>query len=88
MAILEEVNAEIEANRNRVYRFWFSAKQKRAREEFKTDDGKNNRKPLFVMIDGKKHEYTECMSGDHLERKSNWDDAVYLGEATWRNVIG
>ena len=82
MTILEEVNAEIEANRNRVYRFWFSAKQKRVRESFEGG------KPLFVGIGGKKHEYTERMSGDHLEKKSNWNDAVYLGETTGRNVIG
>jgi len=85
MAILEEIKAEIEANKDRIYRFWFSAKQKEFSRRCKESEGKQYR-PNRVTIDGKTHEYTECMSGEFLTKKSNFDDAVYLGETSWRNI--
>lgn len=84
MAILDEIKREIEANKNRVYRFWFSAKQKASIQRMKM--GRNPYHPNFVTINGKRHEYTECMSSEHFNEKCNWDDAVYLGETTWRNI--
>lgn len=82
MSIADEVKQTIEAERDRIYRFWFSAKQRECMEQTRETNGRLYHSN-FITIGGKRQEYTECMSGEFLERKSNWDDAVYLGETTF-----
>jgi len=57
-------------------KFWYSQKQKELCQRI---DGSGWR-PYYARIKGVVLEYTEMMAGEVLDKKSNWDDAVYLGE--------
>lgn len=84
MGILEEVAQQIEADKNKVYRFWFSAKQKADAARF------NDISPLrlFVTINGKDHEYTECIPADHPEKTSNLARCCLLGRNHLEKRLG
>ena len=73
-------------------KFWYSEKQKQAvarNARFMTDSSFSGLRPrppreLFARLnDGRVVEYTEMMTDD---RKSAFDDAVYLGEGEFSHA--
>lgn len=67
-----------------ICHFWYSAKQKRVAHDpiyayFGQLFGGGPRDDIFVVIDGKPVEYTECGTKD--TPSGNWDDYRYIGRA-------
>ena len=60
-------------------KFWYSKKQEKIIKAM--DCALKTRK--FVTIEGVEIEYTEMYTGPNQDFKSNWDDAVFLGEGSF-----
>lgn len=65
--------------------FWYSPKQSEFRSDPAMDPAgcKIVQRRMFVMIDGKRVEYTECREDDS---KPAWDDARFLGRASTGDI--